>query len=394
MSIISGQINALGAKEFPSSYGGIKVDDAGDVTIYVAGQDPTLTSTFDTMLGSSIHVTYVTVRYSLSHLQALAERVAGNYRLLRADGVPIDRLVPDITQGTVDVTLVASTSTSQAVPTGSTLLAPSSIVSAQATLDARYGSGLQVQATTGEPATATRCTGKYGCRTNDFAPFNGGDSIYQLPGYTGDAACSDAFGVIINNSYTGMLTAGHCSNNGSYNDFVNNECPPSTSGPCPGGSTLGPVGVLMSPETSTSDYAEINTSVYGAVWGGTPTQNSPPDFTVAGSTLYPSDACCLTTDGARTGEVTHNQVNSDWFCGTVQYSWGWSLVCGLGDLTSSNVMCQPGDSGGPVYEHIDNYGDVDAAGVIVGGIGSGTECYFEELDYIFQQQPTWGLAID
>ena len=56
---------------FPSSFGDVRVDNADDITVYVVGTDPALESWVNGRLSSGVHVTYLTVKYSLEQLNAL-----------------------------------------------------------------------------------------------------------------------------------------------------------------------------------------------------------------------------------------------------------------------------------------------------------------------------------
>ena len=56
---------------FRSSFGDVRVDNADDITVYVVGTDPALESWVNGRLSSGVHVTYLTVKYSLEQLNAL-----------------------------------------------------------------------------------------------------------------------------------------------------------------------------------------------------------------------------------------------------------------------------------------------------------------------------------
>lgn len=73
--------------------------------------------------------------------------------------------------------------------------------------------------------------------------------------------------------------------------------------------------------------------------------------------------CCVTVDGAVTGEVTSNNVDGDNYC----IDESGCNVCGVGEASNNKTIRQHGDSGGPVYEHLvnSNYDNVDANGIII-----------------------------
>ena len=122
-------------------------------------------------------------------------------------------------------------------------------------------------------------------------------------------------------------------------------------------------------------------SVQADVYGGGSGSGSPPVYQVVGSET--KTGCCVTVDGAATGEITANNVVATWVCVTV----GSNAVCGLGEAqnrSNPNLgICREGDSGGPVYEHQSDYSDVLANGTIdIGGrsLDGGntfTQCYYE-----------------
>jgi hypothetical protein len=358
---------------------GVSIDDANDVTIFMVGQDPDLISRIDQMLGSSIHAQYVQVTKSAQDLRTLAQRVVADATTLSADTVSIEQLTPDAVQGTVDVYLETPPSAT------STVASAASVSNAQAVLDSHYGAGLlTVEPTTVSAPVALDSTCPSGCRTDDYPPFYGGDSFtFALSG--GQHGCSTGFSVIDSNGKFGELSAGHCATPGETTAI--NCDPPDQGTYCPV-RTLGSVGPTFVPPNEGIDYEVIDVSNAAPyVYGGSPTNTNPPDYEVEGTVAEPTGGCCLTVDGAQSGETTGNKVVSEWTC--------LGGVCDLGEVqNNSNTnlgICRHGDSGGPVYEH--TTGNVILAqGIIQSGNRSldgtsFTECFFTELAEVFVASP-------
>ena len=380
VSVVVGEIAAAAVAQFPDSFGDIHINDSNDVTVDIVGQGSALMAYIDGVVGSSIHVNYVEVRYSATQLRTLAQRVASDDAALSAEGVQIVSLVPDALAGTVDAMLQTSPTTASST----------SIAATQAIVDARYGAGLvSIDSATGLPSVALS-TCPSGCRTNDYSPFYGGDSVtFQIPGH-GNWFCSTGFGVLDSNGKSAVLSAGHCAEPG---DTVSINCdPPYLDVYCPV-RTVGSVGPSYYAPNSGLDFEAIDTSGSGPfVYGGSPTSTSPPVNIVNGSVMQASGSCCLTVDGASTGEISANYIITNWTCQLVydeilnqNYT-----VCGLGEVENNGNpnlgICRGGDSGGPVYEHTGG-SYILAEGLIESGSRSldgktYTRCFFEQLSVV------------
>jgi hypothetical protein len=108
--------------------------------------------------------------------------------------------------------------------------------------------------------------------------------------------------------------------------------------------------------------------------------------------MQASGSCCLTVDGASTGEISANYIITNWTCQLVydeilnqNYT-----VCGLGEVENNGNpnlgICRGGDSGGPVYEHTGG-SYILAEGLIESGSRSldgktYTRCFFEQLSVV------------
>jgi hypothetical protein len=389
ISIVAGQLNWMAPQDFPSSFGDIRVDNATEMTVYTVGPATALIARINGIVKGRFRVDYVPVRYSAQHLRALAERMAADTSSLYAAGVPIEMLVPDARQGVVDVTLQTP------VRPLSRAAAAAGRARAQATLDARYGAGtFSIQPTTQGLATLTsNCP--TGCRTDDFTPFFGGDSI-TFETSTEYVWCSSGFGVRDSNGDQAVLSAGHCAPPGIH---VSVNCaPPPKEDFCPESGTLGSVGPSYYTPNVGLDFEAIDVSASSFdVYGGSPTSTNPPVYSVEGTVQEPTNDCCLTVDGASTGEITGNKVVNSWTCVTIQFNGAMDTECGLGEVvnnTNPNLrIIQGGDSGGPVFEHDWANGNaVLAEGILTIQDDNGAEAFFEQLSVVLSGAT--GITID
>jgi hypothetical protein len=366
---------------FAASYGDVAVRDATDITVYVTRDDAALDAYVSSLASQQeVHVSYVTVPYSHQQLNGLIDRVVGNQTALAAQGVRITALIPDVPDGTIDVILETPSATTPAASAADTSAAAgptASQANAEAALTGLYGSGrFTVESYTAEPGTPLDSFCTDGCRMDDYPSFYGGDSITSPAGH----GCSSGFAVREPSGAPAVLTAGHCATPGTV-EYVNcffgtQACPASAdcprSGPpayCPV-RELGTVGTYQSPTSGDPyDFEAIDmpsgeSSTY-YVYGGAANSRTPPIYTVTGYEAKPSGACCLTVDGAVTGETRYNYVYND----DTAYNYGYGLVANLGMVYNSTdqyeEICSDGDSGGPVYEHVGSGSSVLANGTIV-----------------------------
>ena len=114
--------------------------------------------------------------------------------------------------------------------------------------------------------------------------------------------------------------------------------------------TLGSVGPSYYAPNSGLDFEAIDVSTDSYwVYGGSPTSTNPPVYFVEGTVQEPTGGCCLTVDGASTGEISSNKVLNSWTCLTVGWNGGVYTECGLGEVQNNvnpnRKIIQPGDSG-------------------------------------------------
>lgn len=195
-------------------------------------------------------------------------------------------------------------------------------------------------------------------RAGDTPPFWGGDTIY-LPAQ--DTLCTSGFGVIGNASgHEFALTAAHCLAGSWYTTAS-------------GSIFMGNTSSQYWFNSTHDDFQTIGASTQGYVWG-----NGGTAYNVIGQ-VVPAVGADITFDGSVTGEVRGVPVKSVGSCQSFATDFGIEEVCHLVEGKSGGTICQPGDSGGPIYQHTtgSEYAPVNAVATIVGG--SSTDCYGEEI---------------
>jgi hypothetical protein len=212
-------------------------------------------------------------------------------------------------------------------------------------------------------------------RLLDGQPYYGGARIYRLEA-SGDEVfiiqCTVAF------AYSGpaMQTAGHCSPSGGtywaqgYWDQGENTI-----------YQTGNMGRVFAVEwgDNVPDGALMNGSTYSAsVW----TQLQAVQ-TVRG-TSFPAQGQGVCFDGSFTNENCSGVIDTVGGCADIYdpSDDSFTHVCGLDFAHSANNsrMCQPGDSGGPVYQRVPN--GVKAAGIISATNEQGTVCAFSDINIL------------
>lgn len=335
------QVASLG-KRFPAAYGGEALLPSGVLRVYVvaahAGAFLHSVSTIARSRSQKVDIT--DVRYSWVHLNAVTNSIAKKVNTWRAKGVILARWGPVVEQNSVLVQLRN----------------PSRMAIKE--LRAEYGSsGVIVSA---KPFTMKLV---FKDRYGDTSPFYGGDLIYYDPSNPLLTYCTDSFLMLNSSGDKRMLSAGHC---GSRNPWYTNLTSVKTLGNTSGNWLHGYGG--------STDLDIQSIAVNGApyVWGNGSTTYNPYE------TYDPVNGDKICFDGATTTLVCGVKVtNQGPFCETVQ----GVTVCRLGEATSSNVICQGGDSGGPVFQRATDP-NIKAAGSITAGNPEGTICDYTRLSAV------------
>jgi hypothetical protein len=347
------QVQALQAK-FPDAYGGQETTQAGDLVIYVAAAPHAAEFLAAVQKEAALHrgqrYTVAHVAHSWTQLEDLANvKIAGDTPKWRRHGIALGRWGP---QAALNKVVIELRSPSAA---------------AEKALLAAYGSDW----VTVSPQPFTMKL-EFKDRYYDRAPFYGGDAIFPDPSNP-FAFCTDSFTVRNSNGYIRQLTAGHCySRHPWYTNFYSKYVLGDTSGNYYsgfGGNTY-------------VDIQHVYANATDYVWGNSTTLYHPfdtytPDY---------SDGICF--DGAHTGEVCDATVTyAGPFCEIV----GGYNDCWLGEAHKSSVVCQGGDSGGPVYQRTSTAGEIKAVGSISAGTPDGTYCDYTQMSAI---ESRTGVTLD
>jgi hypothetical protein len=303
-------VAAIGTTKFQDAYGGQETTPSGRLVIYVvAAHGASLVSAIHSeaahSAGSEYSVAYVP--HSWAQLNALTTTIAQQEPRWRAAGIQLARWGPDAASSKVTIDLRAYTAT------------------AAGELLHNYGSEW-----VSVSHESLNLNVVFEDRYYDYAPFYGGDAIFPNASNP-QVYCTDAFTMLGNNNPSNhwLLTAGHCGiQHPWYTNFYSKYSFASTSTDYFhgfGGSTA----------TDVQTMGPVN--AWGDVWGNSTTIYYPY------TTFQPGNGQLITFDGARTGAVFGATVTASGpFCLTVQ----GIDDCNLGQAQSSNVICQPGDSGG------------------------------------------------
>jgi hypothetical protein len=196
-------------------------------------------------------------------------------------------------------------------------------------------------------------------RYYDYAPFYGGDAIFPNASKP-EVYCTDAFTMLgnIHPSNHFLLTAGHCGSRYPwYTNFSSKHVLGNTST-----NYFNGFGGRTTTDTQTVGPA----NAWGTVWGNTTNTYYPY------TTLHPARGAGICFDGAVTGLVCNVPVTrAGPFCEPIE---GYD-DCNLGEAySSSSVITQPGDSGGPVFQRTSNDNQIKAVGTISAGSPDGHTC--------------------
>lgn len=313
-AIVSGDrlsfLEANLAASYPASFGGLYLRAGGSAVVKVVGPSADLESAARAAfrragLGG---VRFVPGRASLTELVSLKEALLADAPLRRSGlvGAGID----------VEHSAVVATTANGAVARR---------------LESRYGALVETSTVTASRLDASR--------TNDSAPYNGGDMIISPSG----VLCSLGFGVY--DTVTGAtysLTAGHCGSHSWYNEAR-------TATTFPASKEVGETaaGDLLTSDVDAQLVADSSSCI---VWGAKGVR-----YFLTGYSNAPQGAAVL-TEGAVSGDQSATVETYDW-SGTIAGE-------NLSNVDFISAVPSAGDSGGPVL-YPTAFGPL-AAGTLVG----------------------------
>lgn len=363
VQLFASEVETLGVEHYPSTFAGATLEPTGVTDVYaVVASDAKLVSAIEALNTQGYPVKVVGVTRSYSQLNALSAALGQAYSHLKTEGINLSQWGPDPSSGSLEVTLqkpTASDISALASSVGTSVTSSNYGNEASDLLKRQVGTGIMVQSQYAEGSWVAAG------RTNDTAPFYGGDQIY------GPSTCTGGFNMIGNVSgHAFMYTAGHCGS-GTW---------------VTGAQEIGKTSTNYLTPTSGKDFQSIYLSGggLGIVW-----TNGSNLLPVSGR-VAPAVGVNITFNGSVTGEVRYNPVIATGVtqCG-IWNSVGGFYYCASHQVIASNPngtwICRPGDSGGPVYKHSGS--DVVAVGIItaymsVNGANGGSTCMATAIGYL------------
>ena len=351
--IFGDSLQQLGTTVYREAFAGVVINGQRTVTVYLASSNPDILTRIARLDPTQVPYRVVYVPHNYDYILSLTDRIsADNRQALSGSGIPLGTIAPDVTTGGVTLTLLTPTDNSMAflqrTEPAEVVTTANYLSIARAHLVATYGPDVHVNP---QAEDASRLFG----RSSDVFPFWGGDTLYQS--VTG-TQCSGGFPIKGNTTGLGyMITAGHC---GEFYGWYADEAMSTFMGYVP------PFGQYLKNQYS-DDFEGIQTAVQGYVYGGP--AGSSTAYNILGSTL-PAIGAPITWDGATTGEVRNQTLEDDNLCEVFDLpGQGQVQVCSLIQSSNAQSIAQPGDSGGPIFQHTAegaNY-DTYAIATIVGG---------------------------
>lgn len=334
-------LNTVGEANYATTFTGVTPTDSADVTVYTTGDASAFLAYADSLAGSSVTITDVSVSRSISELNTITSQIASDVSKLSSSGIALQSWGPVPSQDDVNLVLAASPNNA-AVATYA--------ANAQATFNGMFGPGAVTVASQTQPLAQTTAS-----RDADATPFSGGNGTF---GATLGDNCTDSWEVKNGSGQIEVLSAGHC---GPGTFYINN-----------GARALGHT--VVQDVGSSYDFETITANEQDKIW-----KNSTTRYTVIGSE-DPGIGSTATVNGDMSGEHGDLRVTAQDACQVVtDHHYGQYTVCGLGEVSSSSPVCQPGDSGGPAYHSSGS--NVDAIGTIESINNGGRNCFFEGVAY-------------
>jgi hypothetical protein len=328
----------------PDQYVGLSTQSGDAVTIHVVSGDPyqdtKVAGAARAVTAAGIRVTVAKAAHSLSQLNRIDAAIPQSAPFAALGGGLV-RWGPD--------------PASDSVLVGVTRVTPRLL----ADVRSRYGDTVRVE----QASAATAVSGRF----TDTPWFYGGDRITVGNGY-----CTSGFTMTNLYGTHYAITAGHCWATGT--EVTTN------------GQEFGVVDFRRWGSDNYDNELIGGVGYSGRMWiGGVNTSTSIGVSGAANSCT----GCQVYFNGSVTGQSLATLVGSP-FCGTI-YDGGtnsYYTACGLQDAVGSNPICNPGDSGGPVFAY-DGAGRVTAVGIITASVNS-KNCWYTQLPPILS---SWEATI-
>jgi hypothetical protein len=347
VGLFASQVETLGVEQFPATFAGATLEPSGVTVVYaVASSDAGLVSAVQALNTQGYPVQVVAVSRSYSQLNAIADKLFRAYSHLRAMGINLSEFGPDPASGTVTVTMdepTASNMSALASAQGAAITSFNYRDEASAVLEQQAGAGITLQSQYAAYSFAPVA------RDSDTPPYYDGDQIYHVALGT---TCTSGFNMVGSAGNDYMITAGHCHSgtwkthaatmgNTTHNYFT------ATSGNDFQTTGIGPSGGLGVTWTNGANHAPVSGALFPAV--GVPISFNG-SWTGEHRNIY-----VLKTNDTECTKATFPETGNQPYCLT-NLTLGWDKT--------GNVVCEGGDSGGPVYQHTSGT-DVKAVGMIV-----------------------------
>jgi hypothetical protein len=341
-SPFASDVDAMGSSStYSNVYGGIWQGSTGVYHVDVATTSASASSlsAFEASVESeaqdaAARYTFTSVARTYAELAQLTTAIAGDTSMLNADGVRLVQWGPDVRSNTVQIYVL------DYLPSVVSIL-DSLLGATQISISSKVISAPPIRAST---------------RTSDSRPFYGGDRIWFG---NNSLRCTGGFWYIgIHSGSTYMLTASHCDTKIGATVYTNT-------------SVHYAIGQITARHFANGGYdiETVDGTGLGYVYG-----NGSTVFGVVGA-RNPSTSTDVTFDGATTGEKRGVPVIVKTQC--ITFGDGIT-TCHLFTGYDGTVVCQGGDSGGPVYQHLST-GGVEAMGIIIGVSATGLACYAQQI---------------
>lgn len=355
VDLFASEVETLGVEHYPTAFAGATLEPTGVTDVYAVTASAKLVSAVNALNTHGYPVKVVAVKRSYSKLMSISAKLWRAHSHLQAMGINLTQFGPDPASGTVKVTLrkpTASGMSALASARGAAVTSSNYRDEASAVLKQQAGAGITLRSeyARGLPVLASR--------DGDIAPYFDGDLIYHVGA---GVTCTSGFNMVGPGGGDYMVTAGHCGS-GTWKTHA---------------STIGNTSLNYLTATSGNDFQITYLSGGGNGIAWTNGTNLAP---VTGA-LFPAVGVPITFNGGVTGEVrgVTVQATSVSQCFSLSPS---GTVCAT-HLTEAHkngaVVCQHGDSGGPVYSHTPSV-NLLAVGIIEGTNGS--TCWATQIDHI------------